>query len=135
MKHYVSTGRRPLPIWLWAIALLVLGAPAVRGQGDVNTIRSIESVAGQRIEIEVHSTREFPVRDEIVILRVGTQEFTLSRSPADGSLHTLIFRLTPAEWAGTKTGDAVLLYFGQDDPKDTANRWVFGSLDKSKLKP
>jgi hypothetical protein len=128
MKHSAS-------VWLWAIALLAFASPMVRGQSQVNTIQSIKSVAGPWIEIEVHSTREFPVRDELVILRVGTQEFTISRSPEDGSLNTLIFRLTPGQWAGTKTGDAVVLYYGQDDPKDTDNRWVFGSLDKSKLKP
>lgn len=106
-----------------------------RGQSEVNTIKSIQTAAGGTVEIEVHSTREFPVRDEIVILRVGTQEFTSSRTPADGSLNTLIFRLTPTDWAGTKTGDSVTIFYGQDDPKDTTNRWVFSPLNKSQLKP
>lgn len=135
MKQDAGRWRRIAALGLWAIALLVLLSPPVRGQSDVNTIKGIQAAAGGEVEIEVHSTREFPVRDAIVVLRVGAQEINMSRSPADGSLHTLIFRLTPAQWAATKTGDAVLLYFGEDDPKDAANRWVFGSLDKSRLKP
>lgn len=132
MKHRVGGF---VALGLGVIALLVFLLPGVRAQSEVNTIKSLQTVAGGGVEVEVHSTREFPVRNDVVILRIGAQEFTHSRSPQDGSLNTLIFGLTPAEWAGVKTGESVTVYFGQDDPKDTTNRWVFGTLNKSLLKP
>ena len=71
---------------LVALACLLFFAPAAQGN---NTIKSITTV-GQTVEITVHSTIQFDVRDELVVLLIGDQEFTTSRSPEDGNLNELI---------------------------------------------
>ena len=52
-------------------------------EGNVITVRSVASanaLANQPgDEIEVTSDREFPVRDELAVLRIGAQSFALSR--------------------------------------------------------
>lgn len=127
-------------------ALLLMSAAAIRASAadEVNVVQSIRSAApppGQvgslglpAVEVQINSTKEFPVRDEIVILNIGGKEFSFSRSPADGSLSTLIFSIPGDAWAALKTGDAIVVYFGQDDPKGGSEfRWTFGTLDKSLL--
>ncbi len=113
---------------LAALACLLFFAPAAAAQGN-HTIRSITTV-GQTVEITVHSTLEFDVRDELVVLVIGDQEFTTSRSPEDGSLNELIFVLTLDEWNQLATGDPVRVQFGEDDATEQRN---FGTLDKSLL--
>ena len=83
------------------------------------------------MEIEVTSEKSFPVRSELVVLRIGAQEFTLSRYREDGDTHTMIFTLTPEEFDKTAAGDPVSVYYGRDD--DPSQRWDFGRLNKSIL--
>jgi hypothetical protein len=137
-------------IWQWVFVLfLCLGcslALAAEAKKEVNTIRSIKTVAvaaaransrtQPEIEIELNSTREFPVRNQIVVLRIGDEEFTRSRSPEDGSLNTLIFILPADQFTKAANGDPVAVYYGRDDPNerdDQKDRWEFGRLDKSLL--
>ncbi len=93
-----------------------------------NTIKSITTV-GQTVEITVKSTVQFDVRDELVVMIIGDQEFTTSRSPDDGSLNELTFILTLDEWNQVATGDPVIVQFGEDD----ADPRKFGTLDKNLL--
>ncbi len=93
-----------------------------------NTITSITSV-GQTVEITMQSGAGFDVRDELVLLIIGDQQFTTSRSPDDGSLNQLTFILTLDEWNQLATGDPVIVQFGEDDD----NPQSFGTLDKSLL--
>ena len=109
-----------------ALACLLFFAPAAQGN---NTIKSITTV-GQTVEITVHGPIQFDVRDELVVLLIGDQEFTISRSPEDGNLNELIFVLTLDEWNQVATGDPVSVQFGEDDTPDHRN---FGRLDKSLL--
>ena len=122
-----ARGRVP-SLALVALACLLFFAPAAAAQGN-HTIRSITTV-GQTVEITVHSTIQFDVRDELVVLMIGDQEFTTSRSPEDGNLNELIFVLTLDEWNQVATGDRVSVQFGEDDTPDHRN---FGRLDKSLL--
>lgn len=112
-----------------ALALVALAGllffPATAG---ANTIKSITSV-DQTVEITVQSGAGFDVRDELVLLTIGDQQFTTSRSPDDGSLNELIFILTLDEWDQLATGDPVIVQFGEDDD----NPQSFGTLDKSLL--
>ena len=109
------------------LALAVAGVHAA--SQPINTIKSLRTVPGG-VELELHSTREFPVRDEIVILRVGRIECdTCSRSPDDGSLETLIFSLTAAQFAETRSGDVITVRYG----RESTDLWNFGPLDKSLL--
>ena len=110
------------------LAALLVWAAAGSAQGN-HTIKSITTV-GQTVEITVHSTIQFDVRDELVVLLIGDQEFTTSRSPEDGNLNELIFVLTLDEWNEVATGDPVSVQFGLEDTPDHRN---FGTLDKSLL--
>ena len=109
------------------LVMLVLLAPLMRAQS--NTIRSIRTV-GTSIEITVSSPQEFNVRDEVVVLQVGAQVFSTSRSPDSGDTHTLIFVLTTAQFDQVSTGDPVSVGWGSDGSSD---RRDFGTLDKSIL--
>jgi hypothetical protein len=117
---------------------LPAGVASLAAQGskpDVNTIRSIRSV-DRAVEIELHSTREFPVRAEVVVLRIGTREFLLSRPPADGSLHTLIFTVAAEDFAAVPDGAPVVVKYGKGPDEGepaaaAALRWTFGKLNKS----
>ncbi len=104
----------------------------------VATIVAIRSVASSPIlqghpavELEVQSQRPFPVRDEITVLRIGTQEFLLSRYPDGGDTHALIFTLTPEEFAATADGALVVVQYGRGEQAD---HWDLGRLDKTVLR-
>lgn len=114
---------------LLALLFFLASLPVLAQAGDKHTIKSIKTVK-DGIDIEVHSTRVFPVRNELVVLRVDKKEFTKSRSPQDGNLNTLIFTLTSSEFEReTATGDDVFVQFGRGEGSD---RRYFGKLDKSK---
>jgi hypothetical protein len=88
------------------------------------------AASGAEVEIEVESTTEFPVRDELVVLRIGSREFTKSRSPADGSLNRLIFSLPYGEFAQLQPGEPVVVEYGHNGH---GPRWNFGQLTRSLL--
>ena len=119
---------------------LAAGADAQTQKPDVNTVRSIRD-AGPVVEIELHSSREFAVRDEVVVLRIGSKEFHRSRPPEGGSLNTLVFMLTPADFDALPDGEALTVKYGlqpvgSDEPgaagaaDDRGPRWNFGKLNK-----
>jgi hypothetical protein len=83
------------------------------------------------VEVEVSSDTPFPVVNELWTLKIGDQNFVLSRYPDSGDTHRLIFALTIAEWDSVASSDAVLVQAGSDGAADV---WVFGPLDKSQLK-
>lgn len=138
-----QTWRARVGIGLLVLLLLATGYKQAQGAADVNVVQSIQTVAatkersepggGPTIEITINSSREFPVRNEIVILNIGGKEFSTSRSPADGSLDTLIFLVGESDWAALRNADPLVVYFGQDDPKNPETRWDFGTLNKSLL--
>ncbi len=85
---------------------------------------------GQRVggvEIIVSSDEPFPVRDELVVLDIGGQQFTISRYPQEGqSTNMLIFTLTEAEYNDLPSGSLVRVQYGND----AEVRWEFGPLIK-----
>jgi hypothetical protein len=120
-----------------ALTIMMPGSsPALASTADeegspTNTIRAIRAVA-RGVEIEVHSTRPFPVRTLPAVLRVGNEEFVRSRYPKGGGLDTLVFLLSREEFDALATGDAVTVQYG----KGTASPrtlWRLGALDKSLL--
>ncbi len=116
--------------WLRAAAsLVVLGLLAPLARAQSNTIKSIKTV-GSNIEITVNGPRQFDVRDEVVILQVGPQIVSTSRSPDNGDTYTLIFVLTTRQFDQASTGDPVSVGWGSDGSSD---RRDFGTLDKSIL--
>jgi len=106
----------------------------IHTQGNViRSIRAVEastSLQGRPgIEIELSSDQAFPVRNELVVLRIGEQEFSVSRYPT-GDTHALVFTLTPEEFDKTANGDGVIVQYGRGEAQE---QWDFGTLDKSRL--
>lgn len=98
---------------------------------DTNTVRSITTLSTGEIEIAVTSTRAFPVRNQLVSLHIGDKTFSRSRSPADGSLNTLIFLVPGDEFKKVASGDSMTVQFGNSQmPGD---KWDFGALNKRML--
>src|SRR5437867_4451507 len=111
---------------------------------DMNMVKSIRATtvdSTRVIEIELQSSREFPVRDQVVVLRIGKKDFLRSRAPNDGSLKTLIFMLTPEDFAQLVEGDAMSVRYGLEYSDDSTRqpsgadnaRWDFGPLRKALL--
>jgi len=122
-------GTRPGRLWPWLLTLLLslIGLPALAtAQPEVNEIKSMKTV-GSEVELQLTSSRSFGVRSALVVLRIGTQEFTKSQSPEDGSLNTLIFTLTSDEFARLAPGERVIVQY------DNEPGWDFGALDKCLL--
>jgi hypothetical protein len=128
-----KTGERTRRGGTWrsafGVLLFLLPLSATAAGNEMNTIQSIKAVPSG-IEIELNSTKPFPVRSQITVLRIGGNEFTRSRHPENGSLNTLIFTLTSDEFGQTATGDPVRVQYGRGE---VADRWDFGTLDKSQL--
>jgi hypothetical protein len=101
--------------------------------GVIVSIRSVmasDALGGQPgIEIELFSTDEFPVRDQLMVLQIGAAQFLLSQYP-NGDLNTVTFTLTEYEFAGVASGDPVTVQYGLGMPDEF---WQFGNLDKSIL--
>lgn len=98
----------------------------------IRAVRASAILQGRpAVELEVQSQRAFPVRDEITVLRIGTQEFLLSRYPESGDTHVLIFTLTPEEFAAVADGAPVVVQYGRGDQTD---RWDLGKLNKALLR-
>ena len=149
MKNVLGRGAGRHRRFLGVVLACVLSLPAFlasqAGGQDANVVRSIRAVTvaassapAPTIEIELNSSREFPVRDEIVILRIGGRDFSRSRPPKDGSLNTLIFMLTADEFAQLPDGAAMSVRYGRglrdESSVGTATaRWDFGKLNKALL--
>jgi hypothetical protein len=107
-----------------------LGATA----SDTNSIKSLRSVAfanGQSdVEISLISNREFLPAGEMLILRIGNREFSTSRYNSSGETSTVIFTLTPEEFAAVSQGDQVVVQYGSGAG---AAPWNFGHIDKKSL--
>jgi hypothetical protein len=137
-QAFASGGRTAGALMIYLLALGVL-AVAQTPAPDVNTVKRIQTVDGV-VEIEVQSNREFPIRDEVVVLRIGDKEFQRSRTPENGSLKTLIFMLTPAQFDSLVDGAQMTVKYGRhsadDGPEAAAAaarglRWNFGKLNKA----
>jgi hypothetical protein len=95
-------------------AIRIIGAAA---NGGLSVRRS------GMIEIEVVSTRPFPVADALPELRIGKKTFTLSRF-SSGATDRLIFTLEASQFRETAEGAPVILRIGGRRPG------TFGPLRK-----
>ena len=89
---------------------------------DSNRIASIRE-AGGRVEIELTSSRTFPIGDALPTLAIGDRSFHLSRF-AVGKADRIFFRISPADYAAVPDGAEVTLRIGGAHP------WSFGGLRK-----
>ena len=101
---------------------------------DSNSIQSMRSVtlaSGQSgVDIEFSSNREFLPQGEMLVLQIGSAEFTNSRFPITGETTTVTFTLTADEFALISQGDPVVVQYGSGAG---AAAWNFGHVDKNML--
>jgi hypothetical protein len=105
---------------------------------EKNTIESVKATRSSRalanqagVEIELTSNREFLPKGEMLTLKVGSQEFSLSRFGEDGSTNRVIFTLTAEQWSLLSNGDPVVVQYGAGAGADSRN---FGHIDKNMLR-
>ena len=110
--------------------------PLCPAKTDTSEIVRIERV-GDAVEVELFSTRPFPVRALPAMLCVGTERFTRSRFPEDGSLNTLIFTLRQDPFDAIQDASLVTVQHGDgcfldlDQQRLYWDLWVFGPLEVS----
>jgi hypothetical protein len=100
--------------------------PRVSAQLDRNKIVSIREVAGssgKTVEIELASSRPFPIGDALPNLTIGNRTYRLSRY-VPGKPGHILFVLRPSEFAAAPNGADVTLRVGGALP------WSFGPLRK-----
>lgn len=141
----------------WSRALLPAAAllgllPLAASAAPTNTVQSIQTVQTRAVQpqapksraalavalvttysITVTSTDDFPMNNSVVTLNIGGKAFINSSYGPGGTLKTLVFSLTRTEFQGLKTGDPVLVYYGQDNAAIPAAQWGFGTLNLSML--
>jgi hypothetical protein len=99
---------------------------------SVKATRSSQLIPNQSgVEIELTSNREFLPQGEMLVLKVGSQEFGLSRYGDDGSTNRVIFTLTTEQWSLINNGDPVVIKYGASAGADSRN---FGHIDKNMLR-
>ena len=84
------------------------------------------------IQIELRTSRPFPVRDVPLQLQIGNKVF-LDELSGDYTGRKLTLSLTPAMFAELKDGADVVAFFGDANVKASAekNLWRFGKLNKT----
>lgn len=92
------------------------------------------------IEFELWSTKPFPTTALFPVVRIGTEDFSLSSYVDDGRLDTLIFYIPRDEFARLKSGDAVWVYYGgagapppMNAVPDPSDAWSYGGFDTGLL--
>ena len=105
------------------------GAFGTEGSGsqDVNLVETIQKGPGG-VQIQVTSSRPFPVRALPPVLQIGSHRFSRSVRPPDGDLDTLIFLLEHQEFAQLRTGEPAYVLYGKGgSPRE---RWDLGEFRK-----
>ena len=113
-------------------AFAVVGLPrAAQAQNANGRITQVKAVSANTMDVEVTSEREFPVLDSVVTLHIADKSYTVSRSPEDGSLNTLIFSVPASDLtAGANSGaEAWIDYTGQGG----GLRWNLGKLSAATI--
>lgn len=127
MKRASRATRGARAGWLCSLLFAVFPIASARAGGaEMNAIQSVKTNQSGEVEIELKSTKEFPVRDAVIELRIGDQTFRRSRPAPDGSLNTIIFVLTDDQYAKINTGDSIRVGFSHEP-----SRWDFGYVDKT----
>ena len=117
-----------------------LALPVLAAAQDVNTVKSMRAV-GSNVEIELESSKQFEIRNDLIVLKIGNKEFSRSKSPKDGSLNRLIFIIPASAFEELADGDAMTVSFRSDNASGDVSatggsrrggpRWDFGKLNKS----
>jgi hypothetical protein len=94
--------------------------PASLPEPDDNHIAAVRQVSAG-VEIELASSRAFPITDALPVLTIGDRQYRLSRF-VPGANNRIVFLLKSAEYAGISAGAKVSLRIGGIHP------WTFGTL-------
>jgi hypothetical protein len=106
---------------------------------DGNEIVSIHDatrlIGGSRlplIQIELRTSRPFPVRDVPLQLRIGNKNF-LDELSGDYTGRKLTLSLTPEMFADLKDGEEIKAFFGKANGNGSVDGdvWLFGKLNKA----
>ena len=101
---------------------------------DVNQIKSLRQVTladgTTSVEIELTSNREMLPQGELLVLRIGEQDFSTGRYPQTGETGTVTFTLSAQEFGALQDGAPVTLQYGEGH--DDAG-WRFGKINKGQL--
>jgi hypothetical protein len=115
-----------------------LGHNRVAGQRDEivsihNAVRLIGASRLPVVQIELKTSRPFPVRDVPLQLQIGRKLFVDELS-GDYTGRKLTLSLTPEMFAELKDGDEVVAFFRNPDGNGVAERevWHFGKLNKGR---
>ena len=93
----------------------------------INTIEKI-SMRARGVEIQLKSSRAFPVRAIAPVLHIGSVTFDRSFRPEDGDLSRLIFLLSPMDYSRLQDGEPMRVVYGRGlSPQE---QWDFGVLVK-----
>ena len=96
------------------------------------TTRSSSLVGNQPgVEISLTSNRPFLPAGEMLVLRIGSQQFDVSLYSDDGLTNQITFVLTASEFSSLKQGDQITVQYGTGENGKT---WRFGGIDKNMLK-
>ncbi len=106
----------------------------VTDNNNTVNIRNVDSSVAlgnnSGVEIEVKSSKPFPVKNEMPVLRMGEQEFIMSHYPDNGDMNRLIFTLTESEFAKVSSGMEMWVQYGRDE---STERWNFGRVNKGRV--
>ncbi|MEP6911945.1 MAG: hypothetical protein ABI923_04275 [bacterium] len=94
-----------------------------------NAVRLIGSSRLPVVQIELKTSRPFPVKDVPLQLQIGKKVFVDELS-GDYTGRKLTLSLTPEMFAELKHGDEIVAFFTQPDQKE-GDVWRFGKLNKS----
>lgn len=99
--------------------------PVALTKPDSNAISAIRTVrrAPSAVEIELTSSRPFPIADALPVLTIGDRTYRVSRI-LPGKPARMVFTLSEADYAAARDGAPVALRIGGAHP------WSFGALRK-----
>jgi hypothetical protein len=111
------------------------GEPESRKGNEIvsihNAVRLIGASRLPVVQIELKTSRPFPVRDVPLQLRIGKRVF-IDELSGEYTGRKLTLSLTPEMFAELKDGDEIVAFFSKPDGNEFAEEdvWHFGKLDK-----
>lgn len=121
----IADSGRPTPI------TDVVGPPETVTVTTGNSVVDLRAVGPDEVEIEVASQTQFPVLDDLAVLRVGDHDLTLSRFADDGDTHRLIFRVPAGEFGQLADGAPMVVQYGAER---ATRAWPMGRLQKGNVR-
>ena len=97
-----------------------------------NAVRLIGSSRLPLVQIELRTSRPFPVSDMPLQLQIGKKVF-IDELSGDHTGRRLLVSLTPEMFAELEEGDEIVAFFGKREQRTDGGVWNFGKLNKGRL--